>query len=175
MRHAPRARVLIAFSVFATALFASTPAHAFEDKRACCRIIRVDLQKNTAWLRNPRTALVVEFRLGPNDRELFKVGDLYNPETADHNGEKLDRTFALGLPHLDPYNAKILRVRGHEFAAKDDASDLVYRSRTLRFDNVLSSIRPGDPVYVDREAGWFFIEMKAYGNVKPSLWAYKLE
>ena len=81
----------------------------------------------------------------------------------------------MGLPRLDPHNAHILRVRGHEFAAKDDASDLVYRSRTLRFDNVLSSIRPGDPVYVDREAGWIFIEIKAYGNVKPSVWAYKLE
>lgn len=175
MRIVGRPRNLLVLSVLVSAFLAAAPARAFDDPKACCKIIRVNLEKSTAWLRNPRTAVVVELRLDAADRELFKVGDLYNPETGEHNGEKLDRSFTMSLPRLDPPNATILRVRGHEFAAKDNVGDQVYRSRTLRFDNVLSGLRPGQPVYVDPEAGWFYIEIKAHGSVKPSVWAYKLE
>lgn len=180
MFHSPRVRLSLGFPLIAAigisaGFLASPPANAFEDKRECCRIIRVDGERHTAWLRNPRTAVVVELLLGEGDRELFEVGDLYNPETGNHNGVKLDRSFRIVLPRLDPPNARLLRARGHEFAAKDNESDVVYRSRTLRFDNTLSSLRPGQDVYVDAEAGWFFIEVQAHGNVKPSVWAYKLE
>lgn len=177
MRHAARLHALLGISLLAGALAVITPAPAAaaEDKRACCRILRVDLEKSTAWLRNPRTGLVVQFRLDAEGRERFKVGDLFNPETNEHEGEKLQKTYALGLPDLPEPNAHLLRVRGHEIAAKDNVSDTVYRFRTLKFDNILSSLRPGDGVYVDVEAGWVFINFKAYGKIKPSVWAYKLE
>jgi hypothetical protein len=60
----------------------ATPVRAAEDEQACCRIIRVDLEKSTAWLRNPRSALVVQFRIRADERDLFKVGDLFNPRTT---------------------------------------------------------------------------------------------
>lgn len=175
MRKVGRLTCLLAVSLLVGGWLAASPAQAFEDPKACCRIIRVDLEKSTAWLRNPKTAVVAQFRLGADDRELFKVGDLFNPETNELNGKKLERKYAMSLPQLGPSNAHILRVRGHEFAAEGNENKKVYRSRTLKFDNTLSSMRPGDEVYVDEEAGWIFISVEGYGKVKPSVWAYKLE
>lgn len=175
MRTASRPHLTLAIAFVFAGFLAATPARAAEDKRACCRILRVDLEKSTVWLRNPRTALVVQFRLDADDRELFKVGDLFDPIANELNGTKLQKSFALVLPQLNPANAHILRVRGHEIAAKANDSERVYRFRTLKFDNVLSSLRPGKEVYADVTAGWIFVLYEGYGKVKPSVWAFELE
>jgi hypothetical protein len=174
MRFQSRPQVLFAAALL-LGLVLVTPARAAEDIRACCRIIRVDLEKSTAWLRNPRSALVVQFRLRADDRERFKVGDLFNPETNELNGIKLERLYAMSLPALGPLNARILRVRGHEIAVEVAETETVYRFHTLKFGNVLSSMKPGQEVLVDIAAGWVFVLYEAYGKVKPSVWAFKLE
>ena len=170
-----RSQVLFVVSLLLGAFLAATPARAFEDKKACCRIIRVDLEKGTAWLRNPRTALVVQFRLGAEGRDLFKVGDLFNPETNELNGTKLQRTYTMVLPQLGPLNAHILRVKGHEVAVKVDETGTVYRFHTLKFGNVLSSMQPGEGVLVDVPGDWIFVLYEGFGKVKPSVWAFALE
>lgn len=169
-----RPRTLFAASLLLGACLVP-PARAAEDERACCRIIRVDLEKSTAWLRNPRTALVVQFRLRAEERDLFKVGDLFDPETNELNGTKLQRLYAMSLPALGPLNARILRVRGHEIAVEVTETGTVYRFHTLKFGNVLSSMKPAQEVLVDVAAGWVFVLYEAYGKVKPSVWAFKLE
>lgn len=153
----------------------ATPARAAEDERACCRIIRVDLEKSTAWLRNPRSALVVQFRFRADERDLFKVGDLFDPETNELNGTKLQRLYAMSLPALGPLNARILRVRGHEVAVEVAESETVYRFRTLKSGNVVSNTKPGQEVLVDAAGGWIFVLSGADGEVKPGVWAFKLE
>ena len=175
MSFAVRSKVLFVVSLLLGAFLAATPAQAFEDELACCRVIRVDLEKDTAWLRNPRSALVVQFRLGADGRELFKLGDLFDPETNELNGTKLQRTYSLSLPALGPSNGHILRARGHEVAVKVDETGTVYRFHTKKFGNVLSSIKPGQGVLVDVEADWVFVLYEAYGKVKPSVWAFELE
>ncbi len=175
MRFQDRPEVLLVVPLLLCVFGAVTPARAAEDAKACCRIIRVDLKKGTAWLRNPRSALVVQFRLGADDRDLFKLGDLFNPETNELNGTKLQRTYSMSLPVLGPLNARILRVRGHEIAVEVEETGTVYRFHTLKFGNVLSSMKPAQEVLVDVSGGWVFVLYEAYGKVKPSVWAFKLE
>lgn len=174
MRFPGRPQVLFVVPLLLGAFLAATPARAFEDMKACCRIIRVNPEKGTAWLRNPRTALVVQFRLGAEDRDLFKVGDLFNPETNELNGTKLQRSYAMVLPQLGPLNAHVLRVRGHEIAVEVVETGTVYRFRTLKFDSVLSSLRPGQGVLVDVPGEWVFVLFEGHGKGKSSVWAYKL-
>ena len=175
MQSQGRPQMLVAGLLVLGGACLATPARAAEDERACCRIIRVDLEKGTAWLRNPRSALVVQFRLRADERDLFKVGDLFNPETNELNGTKLERLYAMSLPALGPLNARILRVRGHEVAVEVAETGTVYRFHTLKFGNVLSSMKPAQEVLVDVAGGWVFVLYEAYGKVKPSVWAFKLE
>jgi hypothetical protein len=175
MRFSIGSRTLVVAALLFGAHFAAAPAGAAEDKRACCRIIRIDQEKGTAWLRNPRSALVVEFRLRADARDLFKVGDLFNPETNELNGTKLQHAYAMRLPALGEPNAHILRVRGHEIAAEMDETGTVYRFHTLKFGNVLSAMKPGGEVVIDVAGDWVFFLYEAYGKVKPSVWAYELE
>ena len=166
---------LLAASLLAGAFLGAPPAPAADDPRACCKVIRVDLEKSTVLLRNPRTGKVGQLRLGTDDRERFKIGDSFDPETSVLNGEKLDRTYPMVVPELDLTKAKILRVRGHEVAAKGVENDTVYRFHTVKFDRILSSMRPGQEVQVDEPEGWIYIRVEGYGKVAPGVWAYKLD
>ena len=168
-------KVLFVSALLAGVGLAAAPAQATEDKRACCRIIRVDQEKGTAWVRNPRSALVVAFRLRTDARDLFKVGDLFNPETNELNGTRLPHTYAMVLPAIGEPNAHILRVRGHEVAAEVEETGTVYRFHTLKFGNVLSAMKPGGGVVIDVAGDWVYFLYEAYGKVKPSVWAYQLE
>lgn len=174
--HVPgRPQVFFVFLLLLGASLASTPARAAEDDEACCRIIRVDLEKDTAWLRNPRTAVVVQFRLGADSRELFKVGDLFSPETNELNGTKLERHYSLSLPALGTFNGHIQRVRGREVSVKLDETGTVYRFRAPSFGNLLNDLEPGQEVLIDVPGDWVFILHQAYGKEMPSVLAFAIE
>ncbi len=153
----------------------ATPARAAEDEQACCRIIRVDLEKSTAWLRNPRSALVVQFRIRADERDLFKVGDLFDPETNELNGTKLQRFYSLSLPALGPLNGRIARVRGREVSVKMVETGTVYRFRGPSFGNLLNDLEPGQEVLIDVPGDWIFLLHQAYGEERPSVLAFELE
>ena len=152
-----------------------TPAQAAEDEQACCRIIRVDLEKGTAWLRNPRSALVVQFRIRAEERDLFKVGDLFDPETNELNGTRLQRFYSLSLPALGPLNGRIARVRGREVSVKMDETGTVYRFRGPSFGNLLNDLEPGQEVLIDVPGDWILLLHQAYGEERPSVLAFELE
>jgi hypothetical protein len=155
-------------------VFAGSAIHA-SDPKACCRIIRVDEEKGTAWLRNPRTGLLAQFRLGPGDSARFKIGDQFDPDAALLNGQPIDRRYSMVVPRVDTHNARIIRVRGHEVAVEVTDSKTVYRFYTLKFGKVLSSIRPGEELLVDEAGRWAFVEVAGYAKVKPSVWAFRLD
>ena len=164
------------FLFFALALlFAASAAPAADDPKACCKIIRVNADKGTAWLRNPRNGMVAQFRLGAGDADRFKVGDRFDPDANALNGTPLERRYALVLPELGELNAHIIRARGAEMAAEMDASKTVYRIYALKFGTVLSSVKPGLAIYIDEAARWAFIRVEGYGKVKPSVWAFVLD
>lgn len=169
-----RPRTLLAASLLLGALLVP-PASAAENDQACCRIIRVDLEKDTAWLRNPRTAQVVQFRLGADSRELFKVGDLFDPEVNELNGTKLQRYYSLSLPALGSLNGRIARVRGREVSVKMVETGTVYRFRAPSFGNLLNDLEPGQEVLIDVPGDWIFLLHQAYGEERPTVLAFELE
>ncbi len=152
----------------------ATSLGAADDPKACCTIIRVDVDQRTAWLRNPRGGIVAQFRWKEEDATAFKVGDIFNPDERTLNGAKLERAYAMVTPEADTPNAKVVRVRGQEIAAAMDESKTVYRVYALKFGLVLSSIRPGDPIYVDEVGRWAYFRLES-GKSKPSVWAFKLD
>ncbi|MEO8196191.1 MAG: hypothetical protein ABI689_05670 [Thermoanaerobaculia bacterium] len=170
-----RSQMLVVVALAFGACLAAAPAQAAEEDQACCKIIRVDLEKDTAWLRNPKTAKVVQFRLGADSRELFKVGDLYSPETGELNGAKLQRNYSLSLPALGDLNGSIQRVRGREVSAKMDEGGTVYRFRAPSFGNLLSDLEPGQGVLIDVPGDWIFVYHRAYGDEMPSVLAFEIE
>jgi hypothetical protein len=149
-------------------------AHA-DDPKACCRIIRVNTEKGTAWLRNPRNGAVAQIRLGEADGDRFKIGDRLDPDASTLNGTKLEHRYAMVLPEIEAMNAHIIRARGAEMAAEMDATKTVYRIYALKFGRVLSSVKPGEPIYIDEAERWAYIRVEGYGKVKPSVWAFKLD
>ena len=169
-----RPQMLLAGSLLLGACLA-TPAQAAEDEQACCRIIRADLEKSTAWLRNPRSALVVQFRIRADERDLFKVGDLFDPETNELNGTRLQRFYSLSLPALGPLNGRIARVRGREVSVKMDETGTVYRFRGPSFGNLLNDLEPGQEVLIDVPGDWILLLHQAYGEERPSVLAFELE
>jgi len=148
---------------------------AAEDPRACCTIIRLDSEKRTARLRNPRGGMVAQFHWKEDDPTAFKLGDRFNPDERTLNGAKLERAYAMVTPELDQANAHIVRVRGAEIAAAMDESKTVYRIYALKFGIVLSSLRPGDAIYIDEAGGWAYFRLEGSAKVKPTVWAFKLE
>jgi hypothetical protein len=175
MSFAVRSQIILVSVLLVGGVLAATPAPAQEDELACCKIIRVDLGKDTAWLRNPRTAVVLQFRLGADGRELFKLGDLFNPETNELNGAPLPRRYSLSLPALDPSNAHIQRVRGQDVTVKMDEDGTVYRFRAVKAGNSSNSLEQGQGVLVDVEADWVFVLDEAHGKVGPSVRAFAIE
>jgi hypothetical protein len=162
---------------FALLLFlaALVPApSAADDPRACCTIVRVEVEKRTAWLRNPRDGIVAQFRWKEDDATAFKVGDRFNPDERMLNGAPLERAYAMVTPEAVQPNAKVVRVRGHEIAAAMDESKTVYRIYALKFGLVLSSIRPGDSIYIDEAGGLAYFRLEQ-GKSKPRVWAFKLD
>jgi hypothetical protein len=156
------------------AFLATAPAQAAEAEEACCRIIRVDLEKDTAWLRYPKTGRVVQFRLGADSRGLFKVGDLYSPETSELNGEKFERRYSLSLPALGELNGTIHRVRGREVSVKDE-SGTIYRFRGPSFGNFWNEVETGQAVLIDVPGDWIFLYHHAYGEEYPTVLAFAIE
>lgn len=175
MNYQGRPQALFLVTLLVGAFLAATPARAADEDEACCRIIRVDLEKDTAWLRNPKTARVLQFRLGADSRELFKVGDLYTPETNELNGTKLQRTYSLSLPALGIMNGRIQRVRGREVSVKMDETGTVYRFRAPSFGNLLNDLEPGQEVLIDVPGDWILLYHHAYGEERPSVLAFDLE
>jgi hypothetical protein len=169
----PRPWCLLA-AAFLVSAAAVSPLLAADDPRACCTIIRVEAGERTAWLRNPRGGMVAQFRWKEDDATAFKLGDRFNPDERTLNGAKLERAYAMVTPQADPPNAKVVRVRGHEIAAAMDESKTVYRIYALKFGLVLSSIRPGDPIYIDEPGDWAYFRVEQ-GNSKPSVFAFKLD
>jgi hypothetical protein len=149
-------------------------AHA-DDPKACCRIVRINAEKGTAWLRNPRTGQIAQFRLGAGDAERFKLGDLLDPDANALNGTPLEHRYAMVVPQMEPPNAHIIRARGAEMAAEVDATKTVYRIYALKFGKVLSSVKPGEAIFIDEAERWAYIWVEGYGKVKPSLWAFRLD
>jgi hypothetical protein len=45
----------------------------------------------------------------------------------------------------------------------------------LKFGKVLSSVNPGEAIFIDEAERWAYIWVEGYGKVKPSLWAFKLD
>lgn len=172
--HGGSQKVLV-LAVVLGAILVAAPARAAEDEEACCRIIRVDLDKGTAWLRYPKTAKVVQFRLGADSRELFKVGDLYNPENSELNGAKIDKRFSLSLPALGDMNGSIHRVRGREVSVKLDEDGTVYRFRGPSFGNLLNDLEPGQAVLIDVAGDWIFLYHHANGEEMPTVLAFAIE
>lgn len=175
MSFAVRSQDILVSALLVGAFLAATPVPAQEDEQACCRVIRVDLEKDTAWMRNPRTALVLQFRLGADGRGLFKLGDLFDPETNQLNGTPLQRRYSLSLPALDPSNAHIQRARGPEVTVKLDETGTVYRFRPLKSANGAKSLEGGQGVLVDVEAGWVYVLDEAHGKVGASVRAFAIE
>lgn len=169
-----RSQMFVVVAWIVGAFLATAPAPAAEEDLACCRIIRVDLEKGTAWLRNPKTAKVVQFRLGADDRDLFKVGDLYSPETSELNGAKFERKFSLSLPALGDLNGTIHRVRGREVSVKDE-SGTTYRFRGPSFGNLLNDLEPGQAVLIDVPGDWIFLFHHPYGEEFPIVLAFAIE
>lgn len=170
-----RSRMLVVVPVVVAACLAAAPAQAADEEQVCCKIIRVDLEKDTAWLRNPKTAKVVQFRLGADSRELFKVGDLYDPGTGELNGAVLQRRFSLSLPALGDLNGSIHRVRGREVSVKMDDGGTVYRFRAPSFGNLLNDLEPGQGVLIDVSGDWIFLYHHAYGEEMPGVLAFEIE
>lgn len=170
-----RPQKLFVMALLVGAFLAAPPARAAEDDQACCRVIRVDLEKDTAWLRNPRTARVVQFRLGADGRELFKVGDRFDTEVNELNGTKLQRYYSLSLPALGPLNGRIARVRGREVSVNMVETGTVYRFRAPTSGNLLNDLEPGQEVLIDVPGDWIFLLHQAYGEERPSVLAFELE
>jgi len=105
----------------------------------------------------------------------FKINDVFDPEAHTLNGQKLEHVYPIVVPDLPPPNAKILRARGAEMAVAMDETQTVYRVYALKFGIVLSSVRPGEALYVDEEQRWAFIRLEERGKVKPSVWAFRLD
>lgn len=175
MHFQDRLQVVFIAALLLGACLAATPARAAEGDEACCSIVRVDLEKDTAWLRNPETARVLQFRLGADSRELFKVGDLYNPAVNELNGTKLQRNFSLSLPALGEMNGRISRVRGREVTVKMDETGTAYRFRGPSFGNLLNDLEPGQEVLIDVTADWIFLYHYAYGEDRPTALAFAIE
>lgn len=172
MRLHPLAFAVVPFCLAALAF--GSVARAAEAPKTCCKIIRVNAEKGTAWLRNPGNGAVAQIRLGDGDEDRFKVGDHFDPEANALNGTPLERRYAMVLPELD-LNAHIIRARGAEMAAEIDATKTVHRIYALKFGRVLSSVKPGLAIYIDETARWAFIPLEGYGKVKPSVWAFALD
>lgn len=170
-----RSQMFVVVAWIVGVFLATAPAKAAEEDQACCRIIRVDLEKGTAWLRNPKTAKVVQFRLGADSRDLFKVGDLYSPETSELNGAKFDRKFSLSLPALGDMNGTIHRVRGREVSVKLDENGTTYRFRGPSFGNLLNDLEPGQAVLIDVPGDWIFLYHHASGEEMPTVLAFAIE
>jgi len=149
-------------------------AHA-DDPKACCRIVRINTEKGTAWARNPRTGMIAQFRLGAGDGDRFKLGDRLDPDANSLNGTPLERRYAMVVPEWETPNAHIIRARGAEMAAEVDATKTVYRIYALKFGKVLSSVKPGLAIFIDEAERWAYIPVEGYGKVKPSLWAFRLD
>ena len=174
MKFQGRSQMLVVAWIVGACL-ATAPVRAAEEEQVCCKIIRVDLEKDTAWLRNPKTARVLQFRLGADSRDLFKVGDLYSPQTSELNGAKLDRRFSLSLPALGDLNGSIQRVRGREVSVKLDETGTVYRFRAPSFGNLLNDLEPGQAVLIDVPGDWIFLYHHASGEEMPAVLAYAIE
>ena len=176
MRHAGRLRFVMSAAVL-TGFLAGAPAQAGDQKaQLCCKIIKVDAEKGIGLLRNPQSGKVGQFKLRPGDAERFAVDDQLDPVKGEHNGKKIDATYETALPDIDHLPiARIVRVRGHEVAAKAADKDTVYRFHTPRFDRVLSSMRPGDEMSVDEPGGWLFYRVKGYGKIAPAVWSYRID
>lgn len=170
-----RSQMLVVVALVVGTFLAVAPARAAEEDQACCRIIRVDLEKDTSWLRDPKTAKVVQFRLGADSRELFKVGDLYNPAIGELNGAKLDRNFSLSLPALGELNGSIQRVRGREVSVKMDEGGTTYRFRGPSFGNLLNDLEPGQAVLIDVPGDWIYLYHHAHGEEMPTVLAFAIE
>jgi hypothetical protein len=157
--------------------FAASIAPAGDQQaQLCCKIIKVDAEKGIGLVRNPQSGKVGQFTLKEGDAERFQVGDQFDPVKGTHNLKKVDAFYETSLPEIDDLpKAHIVRVRGHEVAAKAVDSETVYRFHTPRFDRVLSSMRPGDEMSVDEPGGWLFYRVKAYGKIPPAVWSYRIE
>ncbi len=175
MKFQGRPQMLVAVATLVAAFLAAAPARAAEEDPTCCRIIRVDLEKDTAWLRYSKTAKVVQFRLGADSRELFKVGDLYDPATSELNGAHLERSFSLSLPALGDLNGSIQRVRGREVSVKMDESGTVYRFRAPSFGSLLNDLESGQGVLIDVPGDWIFLYHHAYGEEMAVVLAFEIE
>jgi hypothetical protein len=176
MRHAGRLRLVLSVAVL-SGFLAGAPAQAAGQKdQLCCKIIKIDAEKGIGLLRNPQSGQAGQFKLRPGDAERFAVGDQLDPAKGEYNGKKVGVTYETVLPDIDHLPiAHIVRVRGHEVAAKAADKDTVYRFHTPRFDRVLSDMRPGDEISVDEPAGWLFYKVKAYGKIAPAVWAYEID
>jgi hypothetical protein len=161
--------------LFLPLLLLPAAGRAAENPKDCCKIIRVDSEKGTAWLRNPRTGMVAMLRVGAADIGKFKIDDRYNPDTSELNGAKTERRYPTVMPEAEPTNARVIRVKGAEVACEVNESKTVYRFYALKFGPVLSSIRPGQEIVVDEVGRWAFIRLEGGGKVKPSLWAFALD
>lgn len=146
-----------------------------DDPKMCCRIIRVDMEKRHVWMRNPRGGQVAQIPIREGDTTEFKINDVFDPEAHTLNGQKLEHVYPIVVPDLPPPNAKILRARGAEMAVAMDETQTVYRVYALKFGIVLSSVRPGEALYVDEAERWAFIRLEERGKVKPSVWAFRLD
>jgi hypothetical protein len=171
MRFQKLRRLAVAFLLVGL-LPAAAPA---DDPKACCRVVRINAEKGTAWVRNPRTGMIAQFRLAAGDGDRFKLGDRYDPDANSLNGTPLEHRYAMVVPEMETPNAHIIRARGAEMAAEVDATKTVYRIYALKFGKVLSSVKPGEAIFIDEAERWAYIWVEGYGKVKPSLWAFKLD
>jgi hypothetical protein len=154
-------------------------AHLYGQPKTCCKVIRVDAEKGTVWLRNPASAVLVQINPGTADVATFKIDDQFNPDAGTLNGTKLDKKYVLVLPEIDEPNASIIRARGAEVAVKVEETGTVLRFYMPRFGPVLSSLRPGTKVLIDKSGKWAILR---YGgadgkrtNVKPQVFAFELD